>query len=249
MHGSRWQDLVPPQAVEQILAGTALVAWDGRVVEVRSTPVDAGGRRNGTVLVLRDVTEVERLRGELAEQAVTDGLTGLRNRRHLDQVAHQMVAEAHAAARPLVAMMVDIDHFKAVNDTYGHAAGDEVLRTVAQELGAGTREGDLWVRFGGEEFLALLPGAVARDVRPRAQALRRRCRELRIEVPTGVVEVTVSIGLVDLVPGASVDELLRAADSALYRAKADGRDRVVVPEAGAPVAQDPPVGLTTGGSA
>ena len=249
VHGTRWQDLVPPLAVEQILAGTALVGWDGRVVEVRSTPVVAGARRNGTVMVLRDVTEVEQLRSDLAEQAVTDGLTGLHNRRHLDQVAERMVAEAHAAARPLVAMMIDIGHFKVVNDTYAHAAGDEVLRSVARELSAGTRAEDLWVRFGGEEFLALLPGTVAREVRPRAETLRRRCRDLRIEVPTGVVEVTVSIGLVDLVPGASVDELLRAADSALYRAKAEGRDRVVMPELGMTAEQDPPGRLSPRGSA
>jgi len=228
VHGARWQDLVPGGAAEQILVGTELVDWGGRTVDVRSTPVHAGAHRNGTVMVLRDVTEIERLRHDLAEQASRDGLTGLHNRRHLDLVADRMVAEAHRTSHPLVAMMVDVDHFKAVNDTHGHAAGDEVLRAVAHELSSRTRSGDLWVRFGGEEFLALLPGSSAHEVLTRAEDLCRRCRDLRVPLATGAVGVTVSVGLVDLAPRWTLDELLGSADSALYEAKAAGRDRVVL---------------------
>ena len=225
--GAHWTSLVPVSTADEVLAGNPLVTWNGRVIDVRRTPVLAAGRANGTVVVLRDVTEVEQLRQDLAEQATRDGLTGLRNRRYLDGVADRMVARARSEGLPLTAVMVDVDHFKPVNDLYGHLAGDEVLRAVAAELIAGTRDEDVWVRFGGEEFLALLADSSAQDASPRAQDLRRRCRELRVPVADNEIQVTVSIGVAELAPGEDVDALLRAVDAALYEAKALGRDQVV----------------------
>ncbi|NTW40969.1 MAG: GGDEF domain-containing protein, partial [Cellulomonadaceae bacterium] len=133
----------------------------------------------------------------------------------------------HAAGTPLAAMMIDLDHFKSINDALGHAVGDEVLIGVAQELASSVRAADELVRFGGEEFLALLPGLAPADAHRRAEELRRRLGGLHLGPVGEPVRVTASIGLAHLAPGQSPDALLRAADDALYAAKAAGRDRVV----------------------
>jgi len=236
--GVHWASLIDSATAEQIRSAAQLVTLNGRVFDVRVTGMHAAGRRNGTVVVLRDVTDVERLRADLADQATHDGLTGMRNRRYLDQVADSLVAGARRRGAPLVAVMVDIDHFKLVNDLHGHAVGDVVLQAVAHELMAQTRPDDVWVRFGGEEFIALVPDADLGTVLARAQELCRRCRDLRVPSPTGEIAVTVSIGLVARAADGTLDELLRAVDVALYQAKASGRDQVAV---GLAVAE--PVGL------
>ncbi|WP_432511445.1 histidine kinase N-terminal 7TM domain-containing diguanylate cyclase [Kineococcus sp. SYSU DK001] len=214
----------------------------GLHLDVRVTALtDRRGRPLGRVVVGRDITalvrarerleeevaEVERLRARLAEEAVRDPLTGLHNRRHFTPAARDLVGRA-SAVDPVAVLVVDVDHFKAVNDTHGHAAGDEVLVAVARTLAAGTREGDLLARTGGEEFALVLPGVRSPDAAGRAERLRAACAALAVELPSGArVRPTVSIGTALTEGTRPLDDLLARADEALYAAKAAGRDRVV----------------------
>ncbi|MGY1652201.1 histidine kinase N-terminal 7TM domain-containing diguanylate cyclase [Geodermatophilus sp. SYSU D01119] len=218
-------------------------------LDVRDSAVsDPRGRPLGRILVVRDVSEqqerqaaverlnqrlaeqvevIERLRAELAEEAVRDPLTGLHNRRHLDRALG-----AGLAARPrtgeLSVLVVDVDHFKRVNDRLGHAAGDVVLTALAGILAGAVREGDTAARLGGEEFVLVLPGAGREQALARAERIRRTVAATRHDVDGGPLTVTVSIGVaVCPADGASAAALLEAADRALYTAKATGRDRVV----------------------
>jgi len=203
-------------------------APDGRVLDVRIREVCLSDGRVAHVTTARDVTEVEELRARLADQAERDGLTGLHNRHHLDLTLAELVARASAGIEPLTAVMIDVDHFKQVNDTFGHAVGDRVLVAVAQMLASCVRPGDVLVRFGGEEFLALIPGSHAETVSQRAERCRAALAELRVESEHGPVRVTASIGVAEVDLGDDADDLLRRADRAMYDAKAGGRDRVVV---------------------
>lgn len=200
----------------------------GAVLDVRVTPLaDPVGRAAGTVVVLRDVTELERLRAELVDQATRDGLTGLHNRRALGQRLAEAVDDAGRTGRPLSMVLVDVDHFKAVNDSYGHAVGDAVLVAVGRELADATRDDETAARLGGEEFVLLLPGVAAADATRRADDLRARCAGLRVPTGRTPVRLTVSAGVATLTPGGTADDMLRAADDAMYAAKDAGRDQVV----------------------
>ena len=162
--------------------------------------------------------------------ALTDSLTGLHNRRYLGMHLAALAERAAKSGKPLATLMVDIDRFKLVNDTYGHAVGDEVLRAVANRLSQHLRGFDTVARWGGEEFVIVMPetdGAVAASV---ADRLRRKVAGARVAVSAPVAElaVTVSIGVAATGPGVgSPEDLLRAADGALYEAKRTGRNRVV----------------------
>jgi diguanylate cyclase (GGDEF)-like protein len=171
--------------------------------------------------------ENARLFAEVQQLATVDGLTQLANRRHFMDRAATVVADGHAGDEPLWAIMIDIDHFKRVNDTHGHQAGDDVIRTVAGRIVAATRDGDLAGRYGGEEFALLL-----HREREAAIALAERLRaEVAAEAFTlggQRVDVTISAGLARLLPGdAGAEALLARADARLYEAKRAGRDRVV----------------------
>lgn len=198
-----------------------------RTVDVRTSRVETAGQAAGTVVVVRDVADVERLRAELAEQVVRDSLTGLHNRRYLDLALGGLIRAADERGFPLCAAMVDIDHFKAVNDERGHASGDLVLVAVAERLRAATRADDVLVRFGGEEFLLLLPAMRPALAAARLDEVRSSCAQQPVTTPRGPVTVTISAGVAGLT-GNDAEALLRAADDALYAAKAGGRDRVVV---------------------
>ncbi|MFN8123120.1 MAG: diguanylate cyclase [Thermoleophilia bacterium] len=222
----------------------------GLVIDVRAEPMDDGhGRPVGTVVVMRDVTEshtqrvrlaeanasltaqiqtIDRLRGELAEQAVRDPLTGLHNRRYLNRALTRALDVAAVRGSHLSLVVLDLDHFKAVNDTHGHDVGDAVLVAAAEALRAGVRASDTLVRFGGEEFLVLLPGAGPDIVVERAEQLRLRCLEVAVAAPTGTVRVTASAGVATARPGDTPATLVKAADEALYRAKAAGRNRLML---------------------
>lgn len=163
--------------------------------------------------------------------ALTDSLTGLPNRRHAMERLDQEWAAASRAKRPLSVMMIDVDSFKSINDSYGHEAGDEVLRQLAVTLRKALRTEDVTCRFGGEEFIviaAATPPATAQQV---AERLRESIALRMINLGSATLRVTVSIGIGSRLPGMSrIDEMLRAADAALYRAKRDGRNRVCGPE-------------------
>jgi len=175
----------------------------------------------------------ERLRDNVQmsiELAITDGLTGLYNRRYMETHLGTLVDQSAARGRPITVLVLDIDYFKAINDTHGHDAGDDVLREFALRIRKATRNIDLACRYGGEEFVIVMPEtdmAVATTV---AERLRRRIASEPFAIENGMrdIEVTISIGIATL-SGVSDDAatILKRADKALYRAKRDGRNRVV----------------------
>ncbi len=162
----------------------------------------------------------------LAEQcATTDALTGLPNRRHADEVLERLLAAARRTRRPLAVVLFDLDHFKAINDNFGHSIGDEALRATASATRELLRGSDHAARFGGEEFLLLLPETSADDALIVAEKLRAQIAELEVEGLDR--EVTASFGVAAYPDHeATADRLIEAADAALYRAKAAGRNRV-----------------------
>lgn len=178
---------------------------------------------------LATILENMRLYRQTAQQAKHDGLTGLLNRHHLDERLHQEVARASRYHRPLSVLMIDVDYFKAYNDTYGHLQGDELLRSLSSLLQQNLRQSDVIGRYGGEEFLVLLPET---DKASASQLARRLCHLVantafllgRNDMPT---YCTVSIGVASLPEDAlTVSELVNAADQALYEAKRRGRNQV-----------------------
>ena len=172
--------------------------------------------------------ENARLFDEVQRLATLDGLTGTHNRRHFMELAQLQFESARRFAQPLTAVMIDVDRFKAVNDTYGHAVGDEVLRTVAERVRRTLRAVDILGRTGGEEFALLLPGTV-RDSASTvlAERIRRAVGEEPVPTQAGPVRVTISLGVASAGPDCpDLAALLRAADSAMYDAKESGRNRV-----------------------
>ena len=171
-----------------------------------------------------------RLRATLREQSLRDPLTGLFNRRYLGELLEREVRRAAREGYALSLMIADLDHFKDLNDAFGHAAGDAVLRDIGRILAESVRGDDIACRYGGEEFVLVLPKATVDDAHRRADALRERIKHAQHETPARMYPpATVSIGLATYpLHGASADELMLASDSALYRAKAEGRDRVAV---------------------
>jgi diguanylate cyclase (GGDEF)-like protein len=171
-----------------------------------------------------------RLQESLREQAIRDPLTGLFNRRYMQESLDRELRRAQRRRMPMGVIMIDIDHFKRFNDTFGHAAGDELLREMGTFLQGQTRAEDIACRYGGEEFALILLDASAEDTEERAKLLREEAARLRVEYghePLG--NITISVG-VAVFPdhGGAAETLLKAADAALYRAKAGGRDRVMV---------------------
>ncbi len=163
------------------------------------------------------------------EMAVTDGLTGLHNRRYLDNHLAGLFSDPRLRDRPVAGLILDIDHFKAINDTHGHEAGDAVLRTFADRVRLHTRTIDIVARYGGEEVVIILPDAGLAEAHAIAERIRERIEGMPFSVhrDTRSVAVTVSIGVAvrrpeDVGPG----DMLKRADLALYRAKASGRNRV-----------------------
>jgi diguanylate cyclase (GGDEF)-like protein len=175
---------------------------------------------------VRSAIRLRALLHELEDLARTDVLTGLANRRHADAVLRSCLAGARRHGRDLCVVLVDIDRFKSVNDVHGHAAGDAVLRAVAARLADGLREEDLAARWGGEEFLLLLPDADS------AATVCERMRAAVADTPVltddgTILTVTASFGWAAWTGDESPEQLVARADRALYAAKADGRDRVV----------------------
>ncbi len=163
----------------------------------------------------------------LSKKAMIDGLTGLWNRTYLDsQIFHQLTA-ARRQETPLACIMADIDHFKSINDTYGHNCGDEILREVAKVLTDCSRAEDIVCRYGGEEFTILLPNTTLENAQYSAERLRSEIENLVIRYRTSLIQITCSFGVADLRASAP-PSIVELADEALYEAKRAGRNQVIV---------------------
>jgi two-component system, cell cycle response regulator len=180
----------------------------------------------------RKVDEIEQLQTALREQAVQDPLTGLYNRRFMSEQVDSMLSQAERAGYALSMVLLDLDNFKNINDTLGHSFGDQVLITLAALLRRQIRTGDLAVRYGGEEFCLVFPISSAQDTKLRMDHLLQQFRDTTIVFgDKSLTGLTFSGGIAQLfVHGTSAEELLLMADSALYRAKNEGRSRVLISE-------------------
>lgn len=174
-------------------------------------------------------------RARLLRTGLTDPLTGWSNRRYLMARLREELARCRRDGRPLACLMLDIDHFKAVNDRYGHLVGDEVLRLVAERIGGEVRGSDVTARYGGEEFVMLLPGAELTSAQALAERIRAMVAERPFAADDTVLPVTVSIGVAECRPASAGEaddilgrRLLAAADAALYDAKNRGRNVVSI---------------------
>lgn len=169
---------------------------------------------------------------EILKHATLDALTGFYNRHQLEERIKQEIATSHRQNTPLCAVMTDIDYFKKVNDTYGHAAGDIVLQSVAKVMRSGLREYDVAGRYGGEEFVVLLPFTKLDEAKMVAERLRKSVEDKVVDISkanneTQEISVTISVGVAELV---NDETLIKNADKALYEAKETGRNKVVVYE-------------------
>lgn len=174
------------------------------------------------------LSSAEKIRRQLERDATVDGLTGLYNRRWLDERLPRLVGRFQRSEEPLALLMVDIDHFKRFNDEFGHLAGDQVLRSVAQTIQKDLRPTDLAARYGGEEMAVLLPDTTLEGARCAAERLRQKVSSTSVSGPDGTTlpTVTISIGMASLQRDDTTQTLVDRADSALYRAKGKGRNRV-----------------------
>ena len=172
------------------------------------------------------------LRAELEESfdlSTKDGLTGVFNRRYFDIHVRQMVDKSKETKKPVCIMMFDVDHFKQVNDTYGHLAGDAVLKTLASVLKSSFRVTDLIARYGGEEFIVLLNNIDLQNSLQVAEKTRSLIETTEFAIPAqvGSIHKTISIGVAEYHQGDTVEEFISKADKALYEAKETGRNKVV----------------------
>jgi diguanylate cyclase (GGDEF)-like protein len=185
--------------------------------------------RNKNQVLQFQIETIQQLQAELREQAIRDPLTGLYNRRYLYETMGRELARAQREKYSICFMMMDIDHFKQVNDTYGHAAGDAVLVALADLFRTHTRQGDIVCHYGGEEFLVIMAEVGEADAKRRAEEIRHNFNVTQIEYSgTGLV-AAISIGIAFYPRDDSdSDTVIKAADAAMYKAKQAGRNRVCV---------------------
>ncbi len=176
---------------------------------------------------LRRSAEESRRRAEAAsEMSMTDALTGLLNRYGLQRALQRELAESRRYARPLSCLLLDLDHFKSVNDTYGHAAGDAALAQAAHVLAETVRGSDVVCRYGGEEFLVLAPETALRGALALAEKIRRAVSSRLFGADARAFPLALAVGVAELRPSESGNDMIARADEALYQAKQRGRDRV-----------------------
>ena len=177
-----------------------------------------------TLLLARPLLRAFRWTEEQASEARIDSLTGLANRRALEEILAAEISRAHRFAHQLAVVLLDLDRFKEINDSFGHAAGDVMLRAVSRLLTSLARQGDTVARWGGEEFVVVLPETDLAGAQRFAERLRRTIEAHSV----GDMKTSASCGVATMVPEDSVEELLGAADQALYQAKSNGRNRTEV---------------------
>ena len=226
------QALRSGKAVHGVVMGLKKLDGSQIWISINAEPLfgDVAPEPYAVVCSFEDITERKAFDERLFTQSMTDALTRVANRRRFLEVAEAEVDRARSSGLPLSFLMLDIDHFKRVNDTLGHDAGDEVLRAISTELGARIRTSDCLARMGGEEFAVLLPGTPLADAVSVAETLREAVRALKIDVCGGKsVSVTISTGAaVFAAADPGIADAMRRADHALYAAKSGGRDRVCV---------------------
>ncbi|WNJ98219.1 diguanylate cyclase [Thalassospiraceae bacterium LMO-JJ14] len=209
-----------PQFFERELDG-------GRILSVRANPIPGGG----VITLYTDITERKAFEKRLIDMATRDELTGLVNRREFFTLAHHEEERAKREGHIVSVMMADADYFKKVNDTYGHAIGDDVLRDLADNCRKIFRKTDIVGRYGGEEFAVVLPGANEDMAKIIAERLRASIEDSVVDSEKGDVKYTISIGIACATgKDFKIEEVLDRADRALYTAKAQGRNRAVFDE-------------------
>jgi diguanylate cyclase (GGDEF)-like protein len=189
--------------------------------------LDVSGKFSGMLIILDDITRRKQLEFQLNHLATTDALTGANNRHRFLERADEEVARSERYARPVSLLMLDIDHFKNINDSFGHAIGDDVLRALSAECRRLFRQTDVFGRVGGEEFAAILPETTLEAAVKLAERLRQTLAQLKVDGPDGSISFTVSIGIVERKVGQNISDVMYYADKALYDAKNSGRNRVV----------------------
>ena len=175
----------------------------------------------------QEIARRQELEEELRALASVDGLTGVNNRRHFLELCGKELDRAQRYDHPLALLMMDVDHFKRINDNYGHAAGDEVLKSLAATCATNLRGPDLLGRLGGEEFAVAMPECAIEAAERAAERLRQTLATLEVPCEQGTITFTISIGVVAWENGEDLAAVLERADKAMYAAKQGGRDRVV----------------------
>jgi diguanylate cyclase (GGDEF)-like protein len=232
------------------IASLEILARDQKTyINVYTTPLGAkGSESSGTLITFQDITprkqvelrlqqsniqlqkelqQIEELQESLRAQAVRDPLTGLYNRRYLEETLEREISRAWRTQTSVAVMMIDFDGFKEVNDHFSHQAGDKALQTFGEILKKTSRREDIACRYGGDEFLMILPEIEASAAQQRGESWRKSVADLQLTTPQGKVKLTVSIGIA-MFPqhGSTADELIHAADKAMYDAKRQGKNFV-----------------------
>jgi len=243
---NEWRDSIYPDDLEYAERSLAQVLLKGSVEDREYRILNAEGQvrwlsdkcyinqhREGeqrviVVGIAEDITEKKQLEGELHRLATTDVLTQSSNRRHSFECAQQAFDSAREDGTPLAFLLLDIDDFKQINDSYGHQEGDQVLQRIADSGKAVLRRGDQFGRIGGEEFAAVFPGCNAQVAEQIAERLQREIQRLSFSHDEHIYGVTVSQGLTALTDeDESLDSLFARADAAMYRAKRQGKNQIV----------------------
>lgn len=243
---NEWRDSIYPDDLDYAESSMAQVLVNGAVEDREYRIITADGQvrwlsdkcfinqqnepgqRVIIVGIAEDITEKKQLEGELQRLATTDVLTQSSNRRHFFDCAREAFDKAREEGEPLAFLLLDIDDFKQINDSYGHQEGDQVLQRIADSGKAVLRRGDLFGRIGGEEFAAVFPGCTAQVAEQIAERLQREIQRLSFSHGQQVYGVTVSQGLTGLGDeDASLDALFARADAAMYQAKRQGKNQIV----------------------
>lgn len=206
---------------------TALVLDNAKLLD--SAEHEIAERKRKELILQTHVSEIEQLQMELREQALRDPLTGLYNRRYLGEAIEREISSAKRDNIPLSVIVTDIDHFKTINDTYGHQVGDTFLLAIANVLKTNSRSSDIVCRFGGEEFLMVLPGTPLEAAVKRAEEIRKKCMQIAIPHEGKTLQATMSFGVATYPDhGWEAEEIIIKADKGLYRSKENGRNLVTV---------------------
>ena len=194
--------------------------------------LDVSDKFQGSIIVIEDITNRKTLEKELEKLATTDPLTGAKNRRFFLQLFEQEISRFQRYQKPFGLLILDIDHFKIINDTYGHDTGDKVIKNLVVESMSVLRDSDIFARWGGEEFIILLPESNVHEASTVAERLRSKLSKVEItSKDETLITYTVSIGLRVVnqeETDVHVNEIIREADESLYTAKKRGRNRVVM---------------------